>query len=119
MIRWMALVTAVAFGCVAYPMSVIRRFRAQGATELAIALVVPGMGTNFGDCLCRSQRGAFDSFWGRIHRAVVVVPLLTAVFAAAGQGNIFERMFRPIEALGTVLAVNFGPASQAYPIVAY
>ncbi len=36
--------TAVAFGCVAYPMYVIRPFRAQGSTELAVALVVRAWG---------------------------------------------------------------------------
>jgi len=44
-----------------------------------------------------------DSVGGRIHKAAVVVPLLTAVFAAARQVNIFERMFRPIDALGHIL----------------
>ncbi len=47
MIRWLAVMTAVAFGCVAYPMYVIRPFRAQGSTELAVALVVRAWGYRF------------------------------------------------------------------------
>ena len=129
MIRWLALMTAVAFGCVAYPMYVIRPFRAQGATELAIALVVRGWGPTLAIACAVGSVALLVRFWSRIHKAAVVLPLLTAAFAAAGQINIFERMFRPIDSLGNlpasqaqvdaddmVLAVTFGPTSRAYPI---
>ena len=104
MIRWLALMTAVAFGCVAYPMYVIRPFRAQGATELAIALVVRGWGPTLAIACAVGSVALLVRFWSRIHKAAVVLPLLTAVFAAAGQINIFERMFRPIDTLDNLPA---------------
>ena len=82
MIRWLALMTAVAFGCVAYPMYVIRPFRAQGATELAIALVVRAWGPMLAIACAVASVALLVRFWSRIHKAAVVLPLLTAVFAA-------------------------------------
>ncbi len=121
--------TAVAFGCVAYPMYVIRPFRAQGATELAVALEVRAWGPVLAIACAVASLALLLRFWSRIHKAAVVLPLLTTLFAAAAQVNIFERMFRPIDTLGTlpasqaqvdeddmVLAVTFGAVSRAYPI---
>ena len=121
--------TALAFVCVAYPMYVIRPFRAQGATELAIALFVRAWGPTLAIACTIASVALLVRFWSRIHKAAIVLPVLTAIFAALGQVNIFERMFRPIDALATlpasqaqvdgddmVLAVTFGAVSRAYPI---
>ena len=129
MIRWLAVMTALAFVCVAYPMYVIRPFRAQGATELAIALFVRAWGPTLAIACAIASVALLVRFWSRIHKAAIVLPVLTAIFAGVGQVNVFERMFRPIDALATlpasqaqvdgddmVLAVTFGAVSRAYPI---
>ena len=92
--------SAAAFAFVAVPIFVIRPFRAQGARELALSLVltrwsplatalllVAGVAVAFAAWTAASRRQ-------RLAGMFAVVILL--VSAAAARVNIFERMFHPV-----------------------
>lgn len=124
---------AVAFACAAYPMYVIRPFRAQGAVELAAALAVARWGFPMaGLCAVAGVASAWGlSGGGRWWSGVVAVAgaLLTCGFAALTRVNVFELMFHRIDAPAftsardakvdagdMVLAVQVGGAVRAYPV---
>ena len=124
----------VSLTLLAYPVFVIRPFRAQGARELRLALAViryrPAV---MAACLV-SAIAASAWYWRqerRWRRRVVSVAGLAAVSAAAllSRVNIYELMFHSIErptfsaAAASrldggekVIAVKVGPSARAYPI---
>ena len=132
---WLGLsvLLLAAFACFAYPMYVIRPFRAQGATELRWALVMRAWGpwialgcalSSFG-VLFRGWQGM--GRWSRVGSVLLVAG--TAGFAGLCQVNVFEQMFHPIgtpsfagvteakvDADDMVLAVSVGAGHRAYPI---
>jgi len=119
---------------VGYPMYVIRPFRAQGAQELAAALVVSryrGMVTILSAILALT---ALAAYWrpelrksGRIFAAVGAG--LVCVLAVAARINVFELMFHPnghamfadaakskLDGGEKVIAVVINGQARAYPI---
>ena len=137
--RWMFLLIllaclAVSMVCVVYPMYVIRPFRAQGAQELAAALVVSryrGMATVISALAALAALAAYwpaqPVRWRRILAAVGAG--LVCVFAILARINVYELMFHPIDratfaAAGKskldggekVIAVLVNGQARAYPI---
>ena len=123
---WTIGLCALAFACFAYPMYVIRPFRAQGAGELQTALAIRAWGPWVAiacalasvTVLIRSRR-----WWA------APVVLLTLAFAALSQVNVFEMMFKPVPSPGfiaasqakvdaddLVLSVSLAGEARAYPI---
>jgi len=128
--RWVVAVSfVVAAFCTAYPMYVIRPFRAQGAGELALALGVlqlrPWITVA---CALAAIVAAWRSTGKqRIWRAGGA--LLICVLAVVSRVNVFERMFHPVEQPSftsasdmrldgdeKVVAVRIGDAARAYPV---
>jgi hypothetical protein len=129
------MLLAAAFTALALPIYVIRPFRAQGATELAVALAVSRW-KPYLTILClllgawtaaRLWRGARVP--GRL--GVTLSVLLLAGMALLAQVNVFELMFQPMrdarfvpaaeavyEPETMVMAVRLGPKQEAraYPI---
>ena len=133
---WSVLVVGalVAFGAFAIPMYVIRPFRAQGATELAIALVVRRWGPWAAIAFAIPGLAMMVSLWrganGWLARATATaLALFTLLFTALSQVNIYELMFHPagrpqftlaeqatIDKDDMVLDVAIAGESHAYPI---
>ncbi len=128
-----AALALIGFACFAYPMFVIRPFRHQGATELAIALAVKQAATVV-TILCAVMASlALIAFWPRIS---IPKRVLSTVFALMACGsvwlarfNVYEIMFHPmgtpaveasqaakIDPDDMVLAVNVNGNARAYPI---
>jgi hypothetical protein len=137
--RTLARVVLVACLCVAvfvlaYPIYVIRPFRAQGATELAGALVVRSSATLLSGVAAALAIAVTALSWRRLQRTssrVVTATLtaLTVLFASLTHVNVYERMFHRIDspdvlpaseakldADDMVLAVRSGGHARAYPI---
>jgi len=125
---------AVSLVCVAYPIYVIRPFRAQGAHELAVALIVARYraGVTFTCALIAVTAvvlyGREQAQWRRR-----VLPatgaLLACVLAFLARVNIYELMFHPIDVASfspasrvkldadeKVIAVSIGGQARAYPV---
>lgn len=120
--------------CVAYPIYVIRPFRAQGATELAAALVVSRFrnaitvvsalaSVAFAIWCWREQRRR----WPRI--GAIAISCLAVTMAFLARVNVYEIMFHPIDHASfaaasdgkldqdeKVLAVKVGTMARAYPV---
>jgi hypothetical protein len=125
---------ALSLACVIYPVYVIRPFRAQGARELAIALVV--MRFRFATTLISAAAAltAAALYWrnqtSRWRRAFAVTGgVLVCILAVLARVNIYELMFHPddrpsfadasrmkLDADEKVIAVKIGDAARAYPI---
>jgi Protein of unknown function (DUF3179) len=123
----------IGFACFAYPMFVIRPFRHQGPTELAIALAVKQAATVITILCAVSATFALGAFW---HRISIPKRVLATVFALVACGsvwlarfNVYEIMFHPmgtpavepaqtakIDPDDMVLAVNVNSSARAYPI---
>jgi hypothetical protein len=123
-----------AFLCFAYPMYVIRPFRAQGALELSIALSVRRWGPWLAlACAAASVpvmmflRQRIDGRRSRI--AAFTLSVAALVFAGLCQVNVYEFMFHPagrpafiaadkasIAGDDMVLAVSLSGQARAYPI---
>jgi hypothetical protein len=125
---------AVSLFVVGYPMYVIRPFRAQGASELAVALVV----ARFRPLIAALSAGlalmALIWYWrlqaGKWQRAIAAVGTVSVLaLAVAARLNVFEMMFHPVEhpsfsaasqvALDKdekVIAIRIGGIARAYPI---
>lgn len=134
-IPWIALLfTAVPFVCLAVPMYVIRPFRPQDSSQLAVALTVRSLGPWLSAIsaivvviLCiRAWRGA-----KRVlpKLAMVVFCVLAAGGAYLTTINIFEKMFHPygspaftdqgsaqVDSDDKVLAIAMNGEARAYPI---
>ena len=124
----------IAFLCFGFPMYVIRPFRAQGATELSMALAVRAWGPSVALLSACASFAIVVLFWrresgGRPRAGAAVAFLLTAGFAASSHVNVFEQMFHPVAAPGfiaagqakvdtddMVLAVAVAGDRRAYPI---
>jgi uncharacterized metal-binding protein len=118
--------------CVAYPIYVIRPFRAQGAGELAVALAVSRFRPTATMICAVAAAATCILFWparwlGRILLAAGA--LLTCALALLARVNVYELMFHPIEAASfssaprarldqdeKVIAIGAGGAARAYPI---
>jgi len=125
---------ALSLACVLYPIYVIRPFRAQGARELAAALVVSryrGMVTVIAAIAALAALAAYwpsqPVRWRRILAAAVAG--LVCVFAVLARINVFELMFHPIDHASfaaaakskldggeKVIAVVVNGQARAYPI---
>ncbi len=125
---------AVSLFVVAYPMYVIRPFRAQGASELAVALVVAYYRPLIAAISAGLALLALGWYWqlqpGKKQRvAAAVGTACVLALAVAARLNVFELMFHPVEhpsfsAAGQaaldndekVIAIRVGSTARAYPI---
>jgi hypothetical protein len=125
---------AVSLICVVYPMYVIRPFRAQGARELAVALIVIRFGPVITGISALAGLVAMVGYWRkrpRIWRRIVVVAGagFVCVLALLARVNVFELMFHPLGSPSftaapqvkldkdeKVIAVKIGNSARAYPI---
>ena len=125
---------AVSLFCVIYPIYVIRPFRHQGASELAVALVVARFRAVVTVISAIAAIAAGIGYWrGRppIWRRVLQTfgALLVVVLAFLARINIYELMFHPdihptftaaqavkLDGAEKVIAVRIGDAARAYPI---
>ena len=124
----------LSLACVVYPFYVIRPFRAQGARELAMALVVMRFRAVATLVLGAAALAALFFCWRaqprRWLRAFATAGTVFAcILAALAQVNVYELMFHPDDrpsfaaASGTkldrdekVIAIKIGGAARAYPI---
>jgi len=134
--RWLwvlwALCLLSAFACVAYPLYVIRPFRAQGAQELQLALAVTRLAFPVA-ATCAAAAVLFCVLlWGPKRSARIVAglgALLACAFAALTRVNVYEIMFHRIDAPAftaasdakvdsddMVLAVRVDGVARAYPV---
>lgn len=132
---WVALAAVlIPIVCLAIPMYVIRPFRPQDPTQLAVALAVRGL-TPWVSAICAIVV-VFISIraWRRpsgwlLRSALGVLSSIAITCAVLSHVNIFEMMFHPYEApaFGSadsaqvdaddkVLAVTIGSEAHAYPI---
>ena len=99
----------LALVCVAYPIYVIRPFRAQGARELAVALVVSRFRPVFSAVLALVAIWAAVGYWrenARIWRRIVMTSgaVFACVLAVLARVNVYELMFHPIDRVEPQLA---------------
>ena len=124
----------VSLACVAYPIYVIRPFRAQGASELALALVVSRFRAAVTVLSALIALGATILYWRKQSRRrprllAISAACLAVVMAILARINIYEIMFHPIDRPSfaaaseakldkeeKVLAVKIGASARAYPI---
>jgi Protein of unknown function (DUF3179) len=120
--------------CVVYPMYVIRPFRAQGARELAVALIVIRFRPVITVISAMAALFAMVGYWRerpRIWRRIVVVAGagFVCVLALLARVNVYELMFHPLgrpsfsaapqvklDKDEKVIAVKIGHNARAYPI---
>ena len=125
---------ALSLICVVYPLYVIRPFRAQGARELAAALVVQRFRIAANLISCAAALTALVFYWrAQPRRWRRVLPTAGAAFvcvlAALARVNIYELMFHPnarpafaaasrtqLDKDEKVIAIKIGGAARAYPI---
>jgi hypothetical protein len=131
----------VLFACLAlsvvlvvYPVYVIRPFRAQGARELAVALVVSRFRPVLTLVSALAAVWTAIAYWrmqARIWRRLLVAAgaTLVCILAVLGRVNVYELMFHPVDhpefaAASAVtldkndklLTVSIGGSARAYPI---
>jgi hypothetical protein len=124
----------VAIATSAYPLYVIRPFRAQGAAELAVALALRIRGPAIATAAAILALLLSTVLWRTtklaVSRAVsTAAALLTIAAAALSHVNVYEIMFHRIDSVQTmpvseakldaddmVLAVSVDGQSRAYPI---
>jgi hypothetical protein len=125
---------ALSLICVVYPFYVIRPFRAQGARELAIALVVMQVRSATTLISVAAALAALVLYWRaqprRWRRAFAIAgAVFVCGLAALARVNIYELMFHPddrpsfaaasgmkLDKDEKVVAVKIGGAARAYPI---
>ena len=125
---------AVSLACLAYPIYVIRPFRAQGVRELSLALTVVRYRPAVMAACALFALAALFWYWlgeGRWLRRTASTAGVLAVFAAAllSRVNVYELMFHPLDnptfapaaqtkldGAEKVIAVGRGPFARAYPI---
>jgi hypothetical protein len=135
-LSYAALVFSCLIACatIAVPLYVIRPFRAQGATALAVALSVRRWGPWLAPLCALASIPLMLRAWRLAQRWTRRAPsailcALTILFAGLVQINIYEIMFHPVEGLhfvaasrskvaddDMVLAISIGGQSRAYPI---
>jgi hypothetical protein len=132
--RGLLLCVLLSVACVAYPLYVIRPFRAQGPTELAAALVVLQFRTPIAILAVLASTLCVWLYWRqqpRIGRRILAITAccLTLGMAALTRVNIYEQMFHPnvhpsfsaasatkLDKDEKVLSVKIGSVARAYPI---
>jgi hypothetical protein len=125
---------AVSLVCVVYPMYVIRPFRAQGARELAAALVVSRFRPVLTAVSALVALGAVLACWratARMRQRLLFVAgaVLACILAALARVNVYELMFHPIDRPAfaaaadvkldkddLLIAVRIGDSARGYPI---
>jgi len=125
---------ALSLICVVYPIYVIRPFRAQGARELAVALVVMQFRSAATVVSAVGALAALVCYWRaqprRWRRAFATLgAAFVCVLAALARVNIYELMFHPddrptfadasrtkLDKDEKVIAIKIGVAARAYPI---
>jgi hypothetical protein len=125
---------ALSLICVVYPFYVIRPFRAQGARELAAALLVMRFRSAATLIACASALAALVVYWraqpSRWRRACATAgAAFVCLLAALARVNVYELMFHPddrpsfaaasrtkLDKDEKVIAVKIGGAARAYPI---
>jgi len=125
---------ALSLICVVYPFYVIRPFRAQGARELPIALVVLRFRTAATLISGAAALAALVLYWrtqpGKWRRVFVTAgAAFVCVLAALARVNIYELMFHPddrpsfaaasqtkLDKDEKVIAIKNGAVARAYPI---
>jgi hypothetical protein len=130
----LAILALVAFVSLALPIYVIRPFRPQGATELAVALVVRRWGPGIAVLCALAALGLLIYLWedlrNRKRRTLAALAtFITCLFATLAHVNIYELMFHPAGAPGftsaaeaqvepddMVLTVKINGDARAYPI---
>ena len=124
----------VAIATCAYPLYVIRPFRAQGALELAIALALRMRGPAIATAAAIFALLLSTVLWRTTKRAAsrtmaTAITFLTIAAAALSHVNVYEIMFHRIDSVQTmpaseakldsddmVLAIGVDGQSRAYPI---
>lgn len=129
----LALSATVALVAFAYPLYVIRPFRAQGARELAVALEVSSWGPLLALLAASGAVVLATLLWRKnrwLPRIVsLLLTFLTVGSAALSRINLYELMFHPIPAVESipaamakldvddmVMAVKAAGHARAYPI---
>ena len=125
---------AVSLAAVVYPIYVIRPFRHQGASELAVALMVSRFRPAVTAISAVVAVMAVLRFWhaqpGRWKRALTAAGgVLALVLAVLARVNVYEQMFHPMErptfreardvkldGAEKVIVVRIGGEARAYPI---
>ena len=125
---------ALSLALVVYPIYVIRPFRAQGARELAVALVVLRFRTAATLISGAAALAALVVYWrtqpGKWRRIFVTAgAAFVCVLAALARVNIYELMFHPddrpsfaaasqtkLDKDEKVIAIKIGAVARAYPI---
>jgi hypothetical protein len=130
----LSLCVAITFFVFAYPMYVIRPFRAQGETELALALLIKhwaplvGVSAALLGIVCASLLWMGTSrTWSRVSCAAASV--MAVLFAVLTNVNVYERMFHRIDVPEVmpgseakladddmVLAIHVDGHARAYPV---
>jgi len=130
------LIACLAFSltCIIYPLYVIQPFRAQGAHELAAALLVLRYKLAAATLSAFAALAALVFYWraqNRWWRRAVATAgaLLVCALAALSRVNVYELMFHPdahpvfraasqvkLDSDEKVIAVRLGEAARAYPI---
>jgi Protein of unknown function (DUF3179) len=136
--RWIILLLAclaVSLVLVAYPLYVIRPFRAQGARELMVALAVSRFRPVLTVISALAAVAAAIAYWRTQPRSwrralVAAGAVLVCVLAVLARVNVFEQlMFHPVEhpafaaasdakldADDKLIVVKIGGSARAYPI---
>jgi len=135
--RWILLLLAslaVSLVCVGYPIYVIRPFRAQGARELAAALVVSRFRPLVTFVSAMGALVAAVGYWriqaSKWRRALAVTGAgFVCLLAYLARVNVYELMFHPVDhpafaATSNVkldkddklIVVKIGGSARAYPI---
>ncbi len=137
--RWMLLAALLAcllvsLAFVAYPMYVIRPFRAQGARDLAVALAAARFRASVTIVSAIVALAALAALWRRQplqwRRVLAAVAAgLVCVLAVLARVNVYEIMFHPLgrpsfssardsklDNREMVIAVKLGAIARAYPI---
>ena len=126
-------VLAASLACLAYPIYVIRPFRAQGPRELMVALTMIRYRPAVMAACAFFALVALVRYWRGRGRWLRRAAAAAGVFVVCGAAllsrvNIYELMFHPagtptVSAAPTkldgdemVIAVNVGSAARAYPI---
>jgi Protein of unknown function (DUF3179) len=125
---------AVSLLCVAYPIYVIRPFRHQGTSELAVALAVTRFRPAITIISAMAAILALIGYWRaqplRWRRALPAVGAAVAiVLAFLARVNVYELMFHPVihpsftaarevklDGAEKVVTVRIGREARAYPI---
>ena len=104
--RWLVVVLAclaVSLFAVAYPLYVIRPFRAQGARELMVALAVSRFGPLITAVSAFAAVAAAIAYWrtqapGLRRISVAASAMLVCVLAVLARANVYEQlMFHAVE----------------------